>query len=357
MNLKRLAKHAKNKSAFVDARQKIFTGNKRSGNTYNEESYNMKYYFAPLEGVTGYIYRNAHQTFFGQIDKYFTPFISPTSNKDFTSRELNDILPEHNQGLHVVPQILANNAEYFIRTMKDLAKFGYDEINLNLGCPSGTVVAKHKGSGFLAQRERLDEFLEDIFSEAATKISIKTRIGKNSPDEFYQLIEIFNKYPLEEIIIHPRIQSDFYKNKPNMEVFKDALALSKNPVCYNGDIFSAKGYRELTEMYPSLGAVMLGRGLVANPALIGEIKNNYVIDKQILEEFHNEVYRGYQKILSGDRNILFKMKEFWFYMIHLFAESDKYAKKIKKTDRLHDYEAVISMLFQEQDIVETLLSL
>jgi tRNA-dihydrouridine synthase len=307
----------------------------------------MKFYFAPLEGVTGYIYRNAYQTFFGQIDKYFTPFITPTSKKDFASRELNDILPEHNQGLPVVPQILANNAEYFIRAMDELARFGYDEVNLNLGCPSGTVVAKHKGSGFLAQRKQLDEFLEEIFSKASTKISIKTRIGKDSPDEFYELIEIFNKYPLEEMIIHPRIQKDFYKNKPNMEVFKDALAVSKNHICYNGDIFNGKDYKKLAEVYPSVGAVMLGRGLIANPTLIGEMKNNHVIDQQVIKAFHDTVYAGYKEILSGDRNILFKMKEIWFYMIHLFADSEKYAKKIKKTDRLHDYEAVISRMFEE----------
>jgi tRNA-dihydrouridine synthase len=312
----------------------------------------MKYYFAPLEGVTGYIYRNAHQTFFGQIDKYFTPFISPTKNKGFTSRELNDILPEHNQGIPVVPQILTNNSEYFIDTMNQLTKFGYDEINLNLGCPSGTVVAKHKGSGFLAQREKLDGFLEDIFSNASIKISIKTRIGKDCADEFYELIKIFNKYPVEELIIHPRIQTDFYKNKPNRSVFKDALALSKNPVCYNGDIFNEPSYRELTEMYPGLGAVMLGRGLITNPALIEEIKNNHVIDKQVMKAFHDAVYADYQKILSGERNVLFKMKELWFYMINLFEESDKYSKEIKKTDGLRDYEAVISMLFQELAIAE-----
>jgi tRNA-dihydrouridine synthase len=312
----------------------------------------MKYYFAPLEGVTGYIYRNAYQTFFGQIDKYFTPFISPTSNPGLTSRELNDSLPEHNEGLPVVPQILTNNAEYFLRTVNELTKFGYDEINLNLGCPSGTVVAKNKGSGFLAQREQLDEFLETIFSKASTKISIKTRIGKDSPDEFYKLIEIYNKYPLEELIIHPRIQTDFYKNKPNLQVFKDALALSKNPVCYNGDIFNGADYRKLTEMYPSLDAVMLGRGLIANPALLGEIKNNSAVDKQTVKAFHDAVCLGYQEILSGDRNVLFKMKELWFYMIHLFAEGDKYTKKIRKTEKLQDYEAVVSRLFQELDISE-----
>lgn len=316
----------------------------------------MKYYFAPLEGVTGYIYRNAYEAFFGQIDKYFLPFISPTKNKGFTSRELNDILPEHNQGINAVPQILTNNSEYFIGTVNEIAKFGYDEVNLNLGCPSGTVVAKHKGSGFLAQRKQLDEFLEEVFSKTSTKISIKTRIGKDSPEEFYELIEIFNKYPLEELIIHPRIQTDFYKNKPNMEVFKDGLALSKNPVCYNGDIFNVNDYKKLTENYPDLQAVMLGRGIIANPALIREIRNNENIDKNRIKEFHDSVYKGYQQILSGDRNVLFKMKEIWFYMIHLFAESDKYAKKIRKTDRLQEYESIISKIFQELNIKEGPLS-
>lgn len=313
----------------------------------------MKYYFAPLEGVTGYIYRNAYETFFGQIDKYFMPFISPTKNKGFTSRELNDVLPEHNQGLIVVPQILTNNSEHFIGTVNELTKFGYDEINLNLGCPSGTVVAKCKGSGFLSRRKELDEFLEEIFSKATTKISIKTRIGKDSPDEFYELIKIFNKYPLEELIIHPRIQTDYYKNKPNMVVFKDALSLSQNPVCYNGDIFNVKNYEELIEMYPNLDTVMLGRGLITNPALISEIKNNNAIDKQVMKEFHDAVCAGYQEVLSGDKNVLFKMKELWFYMIHLFVDSDKYAKKIRKTDSLNEYKSIISRLFQELEIENT----
>lgn len=310
----------------------------------------MKYYFAPLEGVTGYIYRNAYEAFFGQIDKYFLPFISPTKNKGFTSRELNDILPEHNQGINAVPQILTNNSEYFVGTVNEIIKFGYNEVNLNLGCPSGTVVAKHKGSGFLAQRKQLDEFLEEIFSNISTKISIKTRIGKDSPEEFYELIEIFNKYPLEELIIHPRIQTDFYKNKPNMEVFKDGLALSKNPVCYNGDIFNVKDYEQLVESYPSLQVVMLGRGIIANPTLIREIKNDDKLDKQKIREFHDAVYKGYQQILSGDKNVLFKMKEVWFYMINLFAESDKYGKKIRKTDKLQEYESIVSRIFQELDI-------
>lgn len=312
----------------------------------------MKYYFAPLEGVTGYIYRNAYHNLFGQIDKYFTPFVSPTSNEGFTTRELNDILPAHNEGLPIIPQILTNNAEYFIRTVNALKDFGYDEINLNLGCPSGTVVAKHKGSGFLSEREDLDRFLDEIFSKSNAKISIKTRIGKDDPNEFYELIKIFNKYPLEELIVHPRIQKDFYKNKLNMEIFKEALSSSKNPVCYNGDIFNVNDYKELLSDCEGLEMIMLGRGLIANPGLIGEIKNNKVADKASLKAFHDSVYTGYKGILSGDKNVLFKMKEFWFYMIHMFAESDKYAKKIRKANKANEYEAVVAMMFNNLNIEE-----
>ncbi len=310
----------------------------------------MKYYFAPLEGVTGYIYRNAHNKYFSKVDKYFMPFISPTKNEGFTSREKNDILPSHNENINVVPQILTNNSEYFIKTAKELESLGYKEVNLNLGCPSGTVVAKRKGSGFLIYKEELNKFLEEIFKEINIKISIKTRIGKDDPKEFYELIKIFNKYPLEELIIHPRVQKDFYKNTPNVEVFKDALKLSKNPVCYNGDIFNVRDFKRIMEECPTLERIMFGRGLIANPALIDEIEDNKVAEKEILKVFCDEVYKGYKDILSGDKNVLFKMKEFWFYMINVFEDHEKYSKKIKKSKTLQEYDAIVNGIFKKLDI-------
>lgn len=311
----------------------------------------MRYYFAPMEGITGYIYRNAHAAHYAQIDKYFTPFIVPNQNRRFSSRELNDILPDHNQGLSVIPQILTNRADDFIWAAKEIAHLGYKEINLNLGCPSGTVVSKKKGSGFLAEQEKLNLFLETIFSELSIKISIKTRIGKDSPDEFYELIKIFNRYPLAELIIHPRIQKDFYKNQPNLEVFRDALSLSSNPVCYNGDIFTTHDYEKFITSYPEVNMVMLGRGLVGNPGLINQIRHGTPLDKQMLKEFHDSVYRGYQETLSGERNVLFRMKELWFYMLSMFTDNNKYGKKIRKAESLANYETTVSNLFREQEIV------
>lgn len=306
----------------------------------------MKYYLAPLEGVTTYVYRNAYHQFFRPMDKYFTPFIVPHKNKKFNARELKELSPEHNQGLYVVPQLLTNQAEEFVKTAKEIQEFGYDEINLNLGCPSGTVVAKNKGSGFLALTDELDVFLDRIYSELDMKISVKTRIGKTSPEEFYELIEIYNKYPMEELIIHPRVQTDYYKGKPNWEMYREAVKLSKHPLCYNGDIFCAEDYKKFTETFPETDKIMCGRGVIANPGLIDLIESGKSLDMQKFQAFHDNIYEEYQKISSGDRNVLFKMKELWSYMIKSFDGAEKYAKKIKKSEKLKDYESAVSSLIE-----------
>ncbi|WP_024615944.1 tRNA-dihydrouridine synthase family protein [Clostridium sp. Ade.TY] len=312
----------------------------------------MKYYFAPMEGITGYIYRNSYKKFFNNIDKYFTPFIVPNTSRSLKTKELRDILPENNKGINIVPQILTNDSEGFIFTANKLKQLGYDEINLNLGCPSGTVVSKNRGSGFLSKTDELDKFLEDIFKMDDVKISIKTRIGKDSPEEFYKLIEIYNKYPLEELIIHPRTQKDFYGNKPNLEVFKDALKLSKNEICYNGDIFTKDDYNNLIKDFKDVDKVMLGRGILSNPGLMNEIKNDSFLDKKVLKEFHDEVFNNYRELFNEDKNAIFRMKELWGYMIYIFSDNKKYAKKIKKAQKLESYNDAVSSLFEEQEIIK-----
>ena len=312
----------------------------------------MRFYLAPMEGITGYIYRNAYEKFFHNIDKYFTPFIVPNKSRSLKTKELRDILPENNEGMNIVPQILTNDFEGFIVTARKLQQLGYNEVNLNLGCPAGTVVSKNRGSGFLALREELDKFLEEIYKIEDMKISIKTRIGKDTPEEFYKLIEIYNKYPLEELIIHPRTRQDFYGNKPNLEIFKDALSLSKSPVCYNGDIFIVENYNKLVNSFPEVDKVMLGRGVLANPGLIGDIKGNDFITKDTLKAFHDEIFNNYIELLNDDKNAMFRMKELWGYMIYMFTDNKKYAKKIKKAQKVIDYKQAVSSLFMEQEIVK-----
>ena len=312
----------------------------------------MKYYLAPMEGITGYIYRNAYEKFFHNIDKYFTPFIVPNTSKSLKTKELRDILPENNNKMNIVPQILTNDSDGFIVTCKKLKELGYEEVNLNLGCPAGTVVSKNRGSGFLAKRDELDRFLDEIFKINNVRISVKTRIGKDSPEEFYELIKIYNKYEMEELIIHPRTREDFYGNTPNLKVFKDALELSKNTICYNGDIFTTDSYNKIIQEFPNLNKVMIGRGILANPGLINEIENKNTIDKKVLRDFHDEVLNNYLELYKDEKNTMFKMKELWGYMIYIFSDNKKYAKKIKKSQKINDYKAAVSSLFLEQEIIK-----
>ncbi len=312
----------------------------------------MKFYFAPLEGLTGYIYRNAHHAFFPKgINKYFSPFIIANQGDGFKTRDMNDILPENNQGIDLVPQLLTNSAEDFIHTAKRIKALGYNQINLNLGCPSGTVVSKGRGAGFLAKRAELDVFLDTIFSRQVTGISIKTRLGKERPEEFFELIEIYNKYPMKELIIHPRVQTDYYKNKPNIEAFAAAFHKSKNQVCYNGDLFSLEEYNGFLARHSDVETVMLGRGLLMNPSLVQELLYGIKLDKHVLKNFHDAILEGYTKILFGDKNILYKMKDLWSYMALIFSDHVKHLKRIKKAQSLHDYQDAVSRLFMEADIL------
>lgn len=312
----------------------------------------MKYYLAPMEGITGFIYRNAYEKIFHNIDKYFTPFVVPNRSKSFKTKELRDVLPENNQGLYIVPQILTNDARGFITTARKLQHLGYNEINLNLGCPSGTVVSKGRGSGFLAFRDELDKFLEEIYKIDDMKISIKTRIGKDNPEEFYELIKIYNKYPMEELIIHPRTQKDGYKNTPDMKVFKDAIELSTNLLCFNGDIFTGEGFENLSKDIPQIDTFMIGRGLLANPGLITEIKTNAVVEKDLIRAFHDEVMNQYMELFKDETITLFRMKELWNYMIYIFSDSKKYLKRIKKSQKLKDYKDAVNSLFSDQEIIK-----
>ncbi|MGM9935284.1 tRNA-dihydrouridine synthase [uncultured Clostridium sp.] len=312
----------------------------------------MKYYFAPMEGITGHVYRRAYEKFFHNIDKYFTPFIIPNESRRLNTKELIDVLPENNEDMNIVPQILTNDSQGFITTSLKLQELGYSEINLNLGCPSGTVVNKGRGAGFLARREELDRFLYEIFEKNNIKISIKTRIGKDSPQEFYELINIYNKYPLEELIIHPRTQKDFYGNKPDWKVFKDAMSLSRNSLCYNGDIFTEEDYIKLKKEFPQIKCVMLGRGILANPGLMSEIKEGKTMDKETIKNFHDEVLNSYVDLYPDEIGALFKMKELWSYMIYIFSNGREYLKGIRTAKTLHEYNETVSRIFNEQEIIK-----
>lgn len=311
----------------------------------------MKLYMAPLEGITGYTYRNAYHTYFAPADKYFTPFLTPHTKRSFNARERKDLIPEHNQGMYLVPQVLTKSAEDFVMIAGKMKEFGYQELNLNAGCPSGTVASKGRGAGLLEDVKVLDNLLAGIFTATDIKVSVKTRLGMDAPEEFYDILEVYNKYPLEELIIHPRVREDYYKNQPNYEMFSYALTHSTNPVVYNGDLFTIQDVEHFCARFPQVDTLMLGRGLIGNPGLIGQIRGQARMDKKTLLAFHNRLVEAYNQEVSGDKNVLYKMKELWFYMGNYFTNPEKYMKRIKKTNSLDEYRIAVEELFRKEELV------
>lgn len=314
----------------------------------------MKMYFAPLEGITGFTYRNIHQDFFGEgIDRYFTPFIVPTGGGFTKNRSMKDILPENNVGVPIVPQLLSNNAEDFTGLVNILVDLGYEEVNLNLGCPYQTVVSKGRGSGFLGKLEELEQFLDAVFASCGDKISIsvKTRLGLESVEEWAGILALYNKYPIKELTVHARTRKEFYKGLPHREAFAYAVENSSNPLCYNGDIFTKNDYQQLREEFPQTDSVMIGRGLLVNPALVREINGGLKLTKEEMVAFHDALYKGFLELFQSETNTLFKMKELWNYWQYLFEKTEeskevaKYIKQIRKAQRSAEYLSVAKTLF------------
>jgi tRNA-dihydrouridine synthase len=314
----------------------------------------MKYYFAPMEGITTYIFRNAFNHYFGSVDRYFTPFIA---SKKMSAREKNDVLPEHNIGIQLVPQILTNRADDFIMISQKLAEYGYGTVNLNLGCPSGTVTARKRGAGFLSVPDELEKFLDEIFNKCPLKISIKTRIGVKSENEWDNLISIYEKFPIEELIIHPRLLNEFYKFTPHKDAYLKASDRLNIPLCYNGDITSIEGFNDVAKNIPNIDCIMIGRGLLRNPALISELKNcndvPRLYSKENFRDFHEEVFNGYINCMNGDETAtLFKMKDLWTYLSTSFSHSESNLKQIRKSNSFSEYKIAVGKLFRECELME-----
>ena len=288
-------------------------------------------YLAPMEEVTGYLFRQTLQSAFGGVDTYFTPFLSPVTGCAFKTRQGRELDPSHNAGMNTVPQVLTNDADAAVTMFQLLADLGYREVNLNFGCPSGTVVKKGRGSGFLRDPEGMERFFDRLFShELPMPVSVKTRLGyADAQAEWPRILEIYNKYPITELIVHARVREDWYGGKPDMDAFAYAYENTKLPLCYNGDITSAEGCAKILERFPDLKAVMIGRGAVANPGIFREIATGEVMTDAELRAFHDALYRAYVG-LWGVKDTLFKMKEVWGYLGDRYPDAERAKKHIRK---------------------------
>ena len=299
--------------------------------------------FAPMEGLTDTIYRRTHHQHFGGVGKYYIPFVSPTQHHVFTPKELRAIGPEHNAGIPTVPQILAKDAEHFLWAAGEMAAMGYDEVNLNIGCPSGTVTAKGKGAGMLRDLYALDALLLEACAKAPIVISVKTRIGFDSPDEWPEILDVLAEHPVKEIIIHPRTRQGFYKvGTLHADAFRVAAERGL-PLVYNGDLFTAADCAALQAEYPHM-PMMMGRGLICNPALAREACGGAPLNKAELRTFHDALWEAYRQARPLDQAHS-RMRELMIYMSCCFADADKAAKNVRKSNP-KTYEEAVDRLFE-----------
>ncbi len=306
-------------------------------------------YAAPMEGLTTGVFRKAHRALFSGIDRYYLPFIAVHESHTFKQKEIRDMSPSVNAGMVSVPQILTKNPADFVWGAREIAALGYDEINLNLGCPSPTVTTKKKGAGLLGDSEALQGLLDGIFEGLADlpdlRITVKTRLGIAEPQEMEALTELYNRYPVAELIIHARTLQDLYRGEPRMEAFRKAYEDCRMPVSFNGNIFSREDFDGFISRYPETAGVMLGRGLIRNPALAREIRGGEKLTREELRAFHDAIYQGYLEEMSGITPVLGRMKELWSYWGTLFPENERLVRNVRKAKNRKDYETAAGILF------------
>ncbi len=348
----------------------------------------MKIYYAPMEGITLFPLRNVHREIFGAgVDKYYTPFLTAASTFHFKNREKKDVLPEkvspvfEDYASQVEPQIMAGNSENFLWAARELKKLGYQGVNLNLGCPAPTVVNRHKGAGLLQDTEYLDKMLSEIFaavsegvvaggkpfnkrrdeedlaclgSKMYPEISLKTRLGFSDPAEATELMKAYAKYPAKELTIHARVREDYYGGKPKTEDFVKAVKTyrdcgGKADIIYNGDVNSVEDYEKLIEFTgdtdQEISGIMLGRGLLTNPALARQLKGGEPLGPDELKTYLRKLYDAYSEYIPEDRNVIFKMLEHWAFLHVHFKDSDKCLKTIRKSRSKGEYQAAVNDIF------------
>lgn len=311
----------------------------------------MNYYAAPMEGLTDRIWRQVHQKWFGAADapmRYYAPFLSPPENRVLIPKKMAELAPEANAGTVVIPQLLARDGELAAWMIGEVRKLCYTEVNLNFGCPSGTVTAKGKGAGMLRDPARLDAFLDAVFSAVEGPVSVKTRIGVQKPEEFAALLDIYNRYPICELTIHPRVMKQLYRGQADRAAFAAALPECRMPVCYNGDVTTPEELHALEAEFPQLSGIMVGRGLIADPALFRRARGGAPASREELRGYCDDLYHGYTEAFGAASCAVSRMKAHWFYLIHRFEGADPLEKPLRKAREGWEYETVVNRIFTRQ---------
>ena len=304
--------------------------------------------FAPMEGITLFRYRMIHHRMFPGAAEYYTPFIAPDSKGSFRPKYLRELTSDCNS-LRVIPQLLVNNAEAFCATAEKLRELGFGEVNLNSGCPSGTVFSKHKGAGMLTDLASLDAVLDGIYSHAEQKgyrVSIKTRMGVHSTEEFPAILECYRKYPISKLIVHARCRDDFYRGEADLSGLASSIGECLFPVVYNGNIAAPEDLEKVSLAAPQIESVMIGRAAVSNPALFRWFKTGEQLRLEELKAFHDELVETWMEDGLSPAFTVERAKTLWTYMQELFPEAKREIKAVLKARNMPDYRIAAETLFR-----------
>ena len=310
----------------------------------------MEVYLAPMQGLTDWIFRESFYEHIGPFDKAFSPFIRVQNGDFYHPSQCNDILPEHNTFQKPVPQFLGNDGASFKHFEELCLKQEYTEVNINLGCPFIKVTSKGMGAGMLPHPDKVAGLLESVFATTKLKISVKCRLGLEHSTEFEQLIPVFNDFPIEEMIIHPRIGKQMYKGEVDREAFARYAPLLKHPICYNGDIATLADIEGIQALLPGIESIMIGRGILQNPFLLSEIRGQKLSKSEKISKlrgFHLSLIERCKEKYSGDLNILRRLEEMWSYHAEGFEDGRKIFKQVKKCNTLAKYEVVLFKVISE----------
>lgn len=304
-------------------------------------------HFAPLQGYTDAAYRQAHNRIFGGISTYYSPF-ARVEHGEMRRKDIRDIEPENNPNIHLIPQLIAPNREKAEQIASLFIEKGYREINVNLGCPFPALAKRHNGAGMLPYPEEVTDMLSSLVeNHPDTRFSVKMRLGWDDPEECLRLLPLFNRLPLTHIVLHPRLGKQQYKGEVNLDAFKAFDDGCSVPLLYNGDLHTVEEIRSIAERFPRLAGIVIGRGLLANPALAMEYQQGTPLSSDEMArkvgELHTEMFHFYQEMLQGgETQLLMKMKSFWEYLL---PDGDRKARKIiHKTSKLANYQAAVSNL-------------
>ncbi len=310
----------------------------------------IKIYSSPLQGFTDHVFRSVYNHYFTGVDYFYAPYIRLKGGNEVKKSSISDILPENNEGINLIPQVMTNSSDEFLYVSNLVKDKGYRELNWNLGCPYPMVAKRGLGSGLLSQPQVIHSILDEVFQKADIDVSVKMRLGYENNQEIFEILKILNEFPIKNIAIHPRTGKQLYKGKVDLPSFEKCLESTKHEIHYNGDITSVKGFKQLKERFPTVEGWLIGRSLISDPALALLIKaedekypQNYL---ELFIQFHEELVRVYGQNITGEGHLLKKMQQFWEYFILRFPDAKKGYKKLKKANGLRSYWEGVEMVFK-----------